>query len=281
MYKIISILMLFSTTCLGQIKIGTFNIQVFGAKKSSNITVLDSICSVISRYDILAIQEVKDISGKTITILRHALNENGLGNHAIMSSPRSGLQESDVHYREQYLYIYDTTTINVVEVVDCEHSDKTLQWGLMSDTASEIKREPFIGLFKVKKTGLLLTLFNIHTSPSVANEDVTAMLKNISIICDQGRSPHFKNFIVLGDFNASCSYMSKTEIEKLKKEFPFLIWVIDNDSDSSVSSKDCAYDRILISAHLSNLVIDHGVDKRSVTKSVSDHYPVFMILEEN
>uniref|UniRef100_A0A671QFF1 Endonuclease/exonuclease/phosphatase domain-containing protein n=1 Tax=Sinocyclocheilus anshuiensis TaxID=1608454 RepID=A0A671QFF1_9TELE len=41
--------------------IGAFNIKSFGDSKASNATLLDIITKVIHRYDIVLIQEVRDI----------------------------------------------------------------------------------------------------------------------------------------------------------------------------------------------------------------------------
>jgi len=52
------------------------------------------------------------------------------------------------------------------------------------------------------------------------------------------------NIMLLGDFNADCSYASGTARAnfalRLDERFD---WLIDDDVDTTVSSTDCAYDR--------------------------------------
>ena len=48
------------------ILIGSWNIQVLGKSKTSKPDILDGITDVISRYDIIAIQEIKDLTGVTM-----------------------------------------------------------------------------------------------------------------------------------------------------------------------------------------------------------------------
>ena len=45
-----------------------FNIQVFGPSKASKPEVMEVLASIISQFDIVAIQEIRDKSGKVIKI---------------------------------------------------------------------------------------------------------------------------------------------------------------------------------------------------------------------
>lgn len=49
----------------------------------------------------------------------------------------------------------------------------------------------------------------------------------------------------MGDFNAACSYASKTDLEQLPiYNQPLFRWLLGFDSDTTTSTNtDCAYDR--------------------------------------
>ena len=52
------------------------------------------------------------------------------------------------------------------------------------------------------------------------------------------------NSIIMGDFNADCSYLSETKFNKLDlvKDQQFL-WLIDGKQDTTTRDSSCAYDR--------------------------------------
>ncbi len=51
------------------------------------------------------------------------------------------------------------------------------------------------------------------------------------------------NILLMGDFNADCSYVGKTKLKALKLKKSGYHWLIPDDADTTVSSTDCAYDR--------------------------------------
>ena len=44
------------------LRVGAFNIQVFGVSKASKPEVMDVLADIISTYDVIAIQEIRDAS---------------------------------------------------------------------------------------------------------------------------------------------------------------------------------------------------------------------------
>jgi len=82
------------------IKIASFNIQVFGRSKASKPEVMEVLASIISQFDIVAIQEIRDKSGKAIKDLEVAVDDLG-ENYDFIIGPRLGRTSS----KEQYAYI--------------------------------------------------------------------------------------------------------------------------------------------------------------------------------
>ena len=49
--------------------------------------------------------------------------------------------------------------------------------------------------------------------------------------------------MILGDFNADCSYVSKTKMKSLDLLGEGYHWLIEDHVDTTVGKSDCAYDR--------------------------------------
>ena len=90
------------------IKIASFNIQVFGRSKASKPEVMEILSRIISQFDIVAIQEIRDKSGKAIKDLEVAVDDLG-ENYDFIIGPRLGRTSS----KEQYAYFYRVSTIRV------------------------------------------------------------------------------------------------------------------------------------------------------------------------
>ena len=53
-----------------------------------------------------------------------------------------------------------------------------------------------------------------------------------------------QNGIILGDFNAGCSYLNRAKESQLSlKNDPRFKWLIERDVKTTLGSSDCAYDR--------------------------------------
>jgi len=59
------------------LRIGAFNIQVFGVTKASKPEVMDVLASIIRTYDIIAIQEIRDASQTALPALVGLVNTDG------------------------------------------------------------------------------------------------------------------------------------------------------------------------------------------------------------
>lgn len=285
-----------SSNAQDTLKIASFNIQIFGKTKSAKPEVMDTIVSIISNYDFIAIQEVKDKSGITIPRLLNALNLSGNGNYKTLLSERTGKQSDDESSQEQYLYVYDSTKIIAYDSLTINYSfintDKSLNLstGVYNDKLDHFQREPYIAYFSTLDSSFKFSILNIHTRPEAAFEEVDALL-GIGVemnnfyryitastgSLDSDSHGFLKNIIMLGDYNADCSYVSDSELDILKAKYPSLHWLIPEDIETNISpNSKCTYDRMVVTKDMiGHLTGKFGVDRSFTTKEVSDHYPIW------
>lgn len=83
----------------------------------------------------------------------------------------------------------------------------------------------------------------IHTSPSQAVSEIDRL---VDVYDDIVRRWNLNDAIILGDFNAGCSYVTKSAWEKIKlaKDRRFY-WLFPDHVDTTVANSDCPYDRYI------------------------------------
>ena len=84
-------------------------------------------------------------------------------------------------------------------------------------------------------------LVGIHTKPSKAFDEINALVD----VYDEAVS-HYgtENGIILGDFNADCSYLSQKRYNMLELVTDSrFTWLLDTDADTTTKNSNCAYDR--------------------------------------
>ncbi|MDA1193279.1 MAG: hypothetical protein O3A46_16510 [Candidatus Poribacteria bacterium] len=89
------------------VRIASFHIQVFGASKRGNPTVMNTLVTIADEFDILIVQGIRDITGETPTAYLDAMNAVGDERAAMIVSPRLGRTAST----EQYAIYYDTNVV--------------------------------------------------------------------------------------------------------------------------------------------------------------------------
>lgn len=241
------------------IRIATFNIKSFGKSKISKPSVMGPIVNIVKKYDIVAIQEIKD---KREKVPDQFLAMLGRG-WAMSESPRTGKNPDDQHSQEQYVFYYQK------KVISEEGSG-----ALYPDTNDYFQREPWLARFRVQQGNFTFVIINIHTRPESAVEEINALHK--VVIWARKHWPDEDDFIVLGDFNASCSYASKKEISNSPLSGSDYFWIVPDSANTNLSSKKCAYDRIVISKKTKEQYTGSwGVDQVFTDKKISDHWPVW------
>ena len=102
------------------LKIASFNVQVFGKSKISKIEVKETLIKIISRYDIIFIQEIRDNSEIAIKKLIDELNKSSNEKYNYIISERLGNSNS----KEQYAFIYKNAKIKIVDAIQyAEYND--------------------------------------------------------------------------------------------------------------------------------------------------------------
>jgi len=213
------------------ISIAAFNIQVFGKSKMGKIGVPEILANIIRRYDVILIQEIRDISETSIFELLDLVNSSNNAEYALLLSDRLGRTSS----KEQYAYFYRK---NLLAVIDAYHYDD----GLEPDEDT-FQREPFLARFQVVSQSLNFSLIGIHVAPDDVQAEVDGL---VDVFENMQARWQETDVLLLGDFNADCSYLSDSERLDIRLwQDPKFVWWIDDNADTTTKSTDCAYDRIV------------------------------------
>jgi hypothetical protein len=143
------------------IKIATFNIQTFGKTKAHDSEILAQLAVIIRRYDVVVVQEVKDISNRAPRLLLAAINRDARS-YALLLSQRSGLQANDLPSQESYAVYYDTATVQPLpgeRLYDDSEQDR-------------FQREPYLTHLKSVRGDFSFVLIDIHTRPESAVSEI-------------------------------------------------------------------------------------------------------------
>ena len=145
------------------IAIAAFNIQVFGNTKIGKPEVVAELAEIVRKYDIVAVQEIKNIEQTVPYAFLEAINQSG--NYALVLGQRGGLQPDDANFKEQYAFYYNLDTIELMT-----------DYGLFPDGDSDLfQREPLVSRFKVLGSDFTFVLITVHTSPSVAVAEIKSL----------------------------------------------------------------------------------------------------------
>tara|TARA_Y100000766_G_scaffold245633_1_gene225637 strand:- start:3141 stop:4112 length:972 start_codon:yes stop_codon:yes gene_type:complete len=253
------------------VRIATFNIKIFGETKMGKADVVSELVNITLRYDMVVVQEIKDLDQTVPYDFLDAINAQSNVTYAIALSERSGQQQDDQGSQEQYAFYYRTSRFNLES--SWLHNDSELD---------EFQREPFISTFQMLSTnGTVLqdiTLITLHTKPANAVNE-TASLHNVVETYKENTT--VSDIVVLGDFNADCSYASTYELNQLDIRDPDYLWVVPDSADTTFSENThCAYDRIVLTSDVDGRFFGRwGVDRSMTSSDVSDHFPVWFDLD--
>ena len=99
-----------ANTYVLSVRIGSFNLQQYGPKKSSNATLTDLMATILNDFDLGVIQEITDVSLRAPYILHDALNKmSKSGPYTMTLSPRAGRSTT----KEQYIFFNRESTSGV------------------------------------------------------------------------------------------------------------------------------------------------------------------------
>ncbi|KAG9339667.1 hypothetical protein JZ751_023313 [Albula glossodonta] len=273
-------------------KIASFNVQRFGLTKIRDLNVLSTLVKIVSRYDIILILEVVDVSGASVDYFLQELNRvNRTHHYSLKISTRLGR----TRYKEQFLFLYRDDLVNLIGSYQYEDNQ--------AGDEDVFAREPYILHFRSDTTVLRdLVLIPVHTKPQDSERELDELYEVFQAVkrkwktdschdfdwrCACMRSNQLKNIMILGDFNADGAYVSRREMKDIRirsdKNFH---WLIGDDVDTTANTgNEHTYDRIVVygddmmdavvpnSAQPFNFQIAFGLTEEKAL-DVSDHYPV-------
>ena len=270
------------------LKLGAFNIKTFGWKKYSDVQVRKTLLSIVSGYDLIVIQEIRDKSNTMIFQFLLDLREVSSPSWDLVVSPRLGRSS---RYQEQYAVFYNRGKLEVQGQF------------VYSDSGGVYERPPLVAHFKVRREGALVTEFTVialHAAPG----SVVAELEEVPGVYREARKRGYPSLaLLMGDLNADCTYLADKDrrdlgISQEKQELASsqekdesgsshevtYTWLVNEDTAVS-PQRDCVYDRIIVcsqgpgppemTGHVHKFDTDMEYD---FAKGVSDHYPVYTIL---
>jgi deoxyribonuclease-1-like protein len=260
-----------ATTSDSTIKVAAFNLQVFGTTKAEKPEVMEVLSKIIRRYDIVAVQEIRDSSQTALPKLKDTVNSMGSPQYDYVVGERLGRTTS----KEQYAYLYNTQTIQLIG------NPYTYP-----DSNDLFQKEPYISEFKAKNGNFDFVLITIHTDPDTATQEIN----DLPIVVEDAKKKFQEegDYIIMGDLNADCTYFSENSQSPLRSSDYY--WVINNSVDTTTKSTDCTYDRIIITNPAkTDFTGDSGIFRFDTaynltyesTIAVSDHYPVYVSFWNN
>ena len=245
-----------------EISVATWNIQVFGQSKMRKPEAMKVIVDMVRRFDVIAIQELRSKDQSVIDEFLAMVNSDGYA-YDIVVGPRLGRSSS----KEQYLYLYDT---NRIELLD--GSVYTVY-----DPKDRLHREPLVASFRVvgalSGNAWTFTLVNIHTDPDEVDDEVNALDDVLRMV---RQTDSEDDVILLGDLNADARNLGEL------RDLPNLMWTVSGQPTNTRGTK--SYDNILFSgvstseftgsAGIIDLETEYALT-RDQALDVSDHLPVW------
>ena len=212
-----------------EITVASWNLKNFGQTKLNDSDRIDVIVSILKKYDIIAIQEVQDVSLALPNELIAKINADG-ENYKVVSSERVGRGTR----KEQYLFVYDDNVIDFI--------DNTTGYGI--EPNDEFAREPFYAMFKAGNFDFYL--MTIHTDP----DDVAVEIPALKVAYEdlQTNTTDEDDIILLGDLNAKApgvtvgSYITMDSIATI----PNIVFTIMKETNTRGGK---AYDNIIFQAN--------------------------------
>lgn len=254
-----------------RIKIASWNIENFGKSKATDERRMRAIAQILKGYDIIAVQEISNIKEQSDPGCPR--NENACPGHANCNLIRSALEqylneEGGKNYKfvfspqvkdERYLYIYDPDRVTLEEcaLVD-DPGDSLPICDSKPENTGKMVRQPFKAKFKAGEFDFVL--LTVHTRPKVNLKELEGLAYFYGLTEQEGEP----DVIILGDLNADCSYLKASDTVALRAQE--YTWVVEDDSDTTVSGTDCAYDRFIFkSTTAEDYTGNWGIYKRSQT----------------
>ncbi|XP_020851182.1 deoxyribonuclease-1 [Phascolarctos cinereus] len=260
------------------LRIAAFNIKTFGETKMSNDTISDYIVMILNQYDIALVQEVRDSHLTAVGKLMDKLNGDSPNTYHYVVSEPLGRNT----YKERYLFVFRP---DKVSALDSYYYDD----GCESCGNDTFSREPAIVKFSSPITEVEeFVIVPLHAAPNDAVAEIDALY---DVYLDVLEKWDTEDILFMGDFNADCSYVTASQWSSIRlRTDPAFQWLIPDTADTTVTSTDCAYDRIVASGtKLQNAIVPESATtfdfeaaynlSHEMALAISDHYPVEVTLK--
>ena len=227
---------------------------------------------IARRFDILAIQELREKDQTVIPIFLEYINQNGAA-YAAAVGQRQGyvVTGKTTRYFEQCVFIYDTEKIEIVG-----NSYAAI------DRANIMHRPPYVGQFRCKTANpnrqpFSFNLMNVHVDPDDAHQEFVAMQPIINEIYQQ--HPHEDDFILLGDFNDEPHKYAR--YQWMRQQHAALPPQWKTNTAMTKAYDNIVFDKAFTAeftgeAGVMNLMEEYRLS-RDDAKHISDHMPVWAV----
>lgn len=230
---------------------------------------MQHLVRIIRRYDVILIQEIRDIENTSLQTLMNALNAQQSITFTQHTSERLGSTSS----KEQYSFLIRSDS-GLTVLGSHQYVNKEVSF----------ERPPFsVRLSSAKSAVTEFVLTAIHTKPEAAVTEIDALKQ---VHTELRNLWNTDNILIMGDLNAACSYASVTALNKLDiRKDPKFLWLIQDKTDTTATASKCTYDRFIMTGAKFNdsLVVnsarvylydtEFGLTLEQ-TLAVSDHYPI-------
>jgi endonuclease/exonuclease/phosphatase family metal-dependent hydrolase len=251
------------------IKIASFNIQDFGPKKASDLSlVMPTLAYIVRQFDVVAIQEIssqdQQLVPQFVALVNQPMRAGDPGRqYDFVIGPRVGNSTA----KEQFAYLFDTAKI----ICDAT-SDYTI-----GDPDNLISREPYVATFATRAppdSAFTFTLINVHTDPDVVRTELDALAEVYRVVRRAGVDED--DVIMLGDFNADD--MNLGRLGQIPGIWPLIRGVFTNTKQNKL------YDNIIMhqpsttefagTSKVFDIVREFNMTTYQA-EAVSDHFPVW------
>lgn len=225
------------------LSIASFNIESFSYEKSQNNYVSEELLKILNKYDIVVLQGLTDKRTHDEFII------SNLRGHGFVTSESIDNEFISIIYKKSAVDITMHQTFN--------------------DDSNKFKRKPLLA--SVTSYSFDFVIIGFYANPLDAQEEIKKLETVINYTKQKYRND---NIFVIGSMYADCLYY--TPGTALKNYY----WVIKDNEDTTISRRECAYDRIITTEDYTYMTRNSGVykytDNLDLAKALSNHYPIFI-----
>lgn len=258
--------------------IASFNIENGGQKKFSDPIIMEKIAGLISKYDVIVLQEISNIDEQVDPNCSRNQDAVNSANFGLIKGQleaylpaRYTVQISPQTKDERYVFIFNHDKMLALSppIMLPNISQKSELCDLNSDDSAMVRSPAMEGFVAGNWSFSVLTA---HTSPSKNIDDLQALQYTYGYVAEF-YAWNFGDVILAGDLNADCDYLKQDDEIRFRQDK--YAWLIPDYEDTTVGNSDCTYDRFITLRTIANKrFLGYGVEK-DITEDVSDHYLVW------